>query len=269
MSSPRMKLDAAVRLSLAFTLLASCRGEAEQPSAGAQQRDKTVSAPREPSPAGPTAAGMSQALARIPADTPLALAVGIGPLRRARATAPLIERLLHAPQIALASAWLPACARTLADRAEWFVVGFSEVTTFSPSFATARGSWTREEAAACASVDERIRVVDDHTVEVHDSRSERAGTSAIVAVDRLPRGTTIRIRATTILDRLSAEAVITASDEEAAIAIETSLRRDLADVLAKPTLGMGSFVMYRSGSRVTMTLDAGPTMLGVIESALP
>lgn len=256
-----------VRLSVALALVSSCGRDTSTTSVSAHGSGEAVVAPRKVTPVEADGDGdMTQVLARIPADVPVMLAASVGSLRRERATAPLIERLLHVMEIAAARDSWPACARALGDRAEWIVIGFPDVSTLAPSFVILSGPWSRTEAAACARDDARIKIVGERTIQVHPS-SRGAGKVPLAGLplDMLPAGTTLRIRVSMVLDRVSAHAELTAPDEESAEILERRLRAQLGGAQVPGS----SVVLDRTGSRVRLAVDAGPMMLRVIESALP
>ncbi len=91
----------------------------------------------------------ANAIAHLPTDTQVVVAVQIAELRANTATAEVLHKLATNPKVKFVIGDLPVCVRALAGESEWVVFGAPKLDTTSVGELIVGGRWVRRDVERC------------------------------------------------------------------------------------------------------------------------
>jgi serine/threonine-protein kinase len=94
-------------------------------------------------------AAATNAIAHLPSDTNVVIAVQIDELRANTATADVLKKLGTNPKVKLVVGDLPVCVRSLAGESEWMVFGAPKLETGNAGELVVGGRWQKQDVIRC------------------------------------------------------------------------------------------------------------------------
>ncbi|HET9986936.1 MAG TPA: serine/threonine-protein kinase, partial [Kofleriaceae bacterium] len=106
----------------------------------------------------------ANAIAHLPADTNVVIAVQIAELRANTATADVLKKLGTNPKVKLVVGELPVCVRSLGGESEWVVFGAPKLDTANAGELVVGGRWQKQDVIRCFEDAETQKVKDGTTL---------------------------------------------------------------------------------------------------------